>query len=363
MTAENDPFVPISDEHDHHGPGEVAGNIDALARLFPDAVVDGTVDLNVLADLLGQDAKRGGTQSFGLRWPGMDDARRLSAVPATQTVLPRPDESVDWETTRNIVIEGDNLEVLRLLRRGYTGKVDVIYIDPPYNTGNDFVYDDNFSATRAETEALAGQRDKNGVTESGATSELAADRRSGASKHSKWLSMMYPRLMLAHHLLKETGVIVAAIDDVEHARLKLLLDRVFGAENFITSVTWQGSVKSDARFNGGGQDYMLVVAKNKRTLIDLDIRWRVEKEGLDEVLGVGLRLWEESGKDSEEATKQLGRWWRQNKSRFDPGLVDNVKIDEDGTMVKVDNISWPGGGGPRYDVLHPVTRKPVKVPI
>ncbi|OLL72873.1 Type III restriction-modification system methylation subunit [Pseudonocardia sp. Ae168_Ps1] len=131
MTAESNSFEPISDERDHRGPGEVQGNIDTLAELFPDAVIDGEIDLGVLADLIGQKTERPGTEGFGLRWPGMHEARRLSAQPATQTLLPRPDESVDWENTKNILIEGDNLEVLRLLRRGYTGVVDVIYIAPP----------------------------------------------------------------------------------------------------------------------------------------------------------------------------------------------------------------------------------------
>ena len=129
-------FEPVGDLS---GPGETRSNIDLLARLFPDAVVDGTVDLAVLRDLLGEDAAPVTAEAFGLRWPGMAEARRLSTLPATDTLLPRLEESVDWDTTRNIVIEGDNLEVLRLLRRAYTGKVDMIYVDPPYNTGNDFI--------------------------------------------------------------------------------------------------------------------------------------------------------------------------------------------------------------------------------
>ena len=213
-------FIPINDAS---GPGEVRANLDVLAGLFPDAVVDGRVDLDVLRDLLGEDAEPAGTEAFGLRWPGMSEARRLSTLPATGTLLPRPDESVDWDQTKNIVIEGDNLEVLRLLRRGYTNKVDVIYIDPPYNTGNDFVYDDSRMSSIAEYEADAGQRDDDGATQVGEDSDRAQDRRAGASKHAEWLSMMYPRLLVAHHLLKETGVIIAAIDDTEHARLKLLL--------------------------------------------------------------------------------------------------------------------------------------------
>lgn len=352
-------YEPIGDLT---GPGEARDNIAVLAALFPDAVVDGRVDLDVLRDLLGEKSEATGTETSGLRWVGMAEARRLSTVPATSTLLPRPDESVDWDDTQNIVIEGDNLEVLRLLRRGYTGEVDVIYIDPPYNTGNDFVYDDKRGATIAAHETEAGLRDDEGATQTGTGSDRAEERRQSANMHAKWLSMMYPRLLVAHSLLKETGVLIVAIDDTEHARLKLLLDRVFGAENFVANVTWQGSVKNDARFIGGGHDYMLIYGRNIRSLVENDARWRVPKEGLDEVLEIGERLWRESGNDSEVATRMLGTWWRENKHRFDPGLADNVKVDIDGTLVKVDNISWPGGGGPRYDVLHPATGKPVVVP-
>ena len=155
------------------GPGETASNLAELARMFPDAVVDGSVDLDVLRDLLGERAESIGTEGFGLRWPGMAAARRLSTLPATMTLLPKPDESVDWENTRNIVIEGDNLEVLRLLRRAYTNSVDVAYIDPPYHTGNDFVYDDKRSSTQAEHEVDAGLRDMDGALQVGTGSDRA----------------------------------------------------------------------------------------------------------------------------------------------------------------------------------------------
>ena len=215
-------FEPVNDLT---GPGEAKSNLDLLARIFPNAVVAGTVDVDVLRDLLGDDAAPAASEAFGLRWPGMAEARRLSTLPATGTLLPKPDESVDWDTTRNIVIEGDNLEVLRLLRRGYTSKVDVIYIDPPYNTGNDFVYDDNRATPQAEHETAAGQRDEDGALQAGNGSDLAQDRKAKASRHTAWLSMMYPRLLVAQHLLKETAVIIVAIDDTEHARSTVAVSR------------------------------------------------------------------------------------------------------------------------------------------
>ncbi|WP_146241287.1 site-specific DNA-methyltransferase [Actinokineospora spheciospongiae] len=361
MTADSNPFEPINDKRDHHGPGEVQGNIDILARLFPDAVVDGRVDLDVLADLIGQKADRSGVEGFGLRWPGMNEARRLSAQPATQTLLPRPDESVDWDTTRNIVIEGDNLEVLRLLRRGYTGAVDVIYIDPPYNTGNDFVYDDRYTTSRVETEEVAGFRDESGTLENGQASDLAADRRAGASRHSKWLSMMYPRLLLAHHLLKETGVIIVAIDDVEHARLKLSLDRVFGAENLISNVIWQGVKKNDSRYISDSHDYMLIYAKNETLLRNLNVRWRARKSGIDEVLEVASRIWIESDQEEVQATEKLKAWFAEQRGRFTASLTNYNRIDDQGRVYYGDNLRSPN---PRenlmYDLPHPLTGEPVR---
>ncbi|WCH91218.1 site-specific DNA-methyltransferase [Streptomyces moderatus] len=354
-------FEPVDDLT---GPGEAKSNLDLLARLFPDAVVDGTVDIEALRDLLGDNASPNTAEAFGLRWPGMAEARRLSTLPATGTLLPKPEESVDWDNTRNIVIEGDNLEVLRLLRRGYTNKVDVIYIDPPYNTGNDFIYDDKRTTSRAEHEAAAGQRDEEGVLQTGAGSDRAQDRRAGASRHSAWLSMMYPRLLVAHHLLKETGVIIVAIDDTEHARLKLLMDRVFGAENFAANVVWQGSGRGDARFTSAGIDYMLIYAKSKTALIQRDVRWTEEKVGVTEVAAAAGKLWKESGHDPAAASAALQNWWKSAPQDIAKGLGGSrgyKEIDENGRVFARDNLSSPN---PRenlmYDLPHPKNGLPVR---
>ncbi|WP_060904716.1 site-specific DNA-methyltransferase [Streptomyces scabiei] len=355
-------FEPVDDLT---GPGEAKSNLDLLARLFPDAVVDGTVDIEALRDLLGEQAAPTTVEAFGLRWPGMTEARRLSTLPATGTLLPKPEESVDWETTRNIVIEGDNLEVLRLLRRGYTNKVDVIYIDPPYNTGtNDFVYDDKRTTSQAGHEATAGQRDEEGVLQAGKGSDRAQDRKAGASRHSAWLSMMYPRLLVAHHLLKETGVIIVAIDDNEHARLKLLMDRIFGAENFAANVVWQGSGRNDARFTSAGIDYMLIYAKSRTTLIQKDTRWTEKKAGGAEVAAAASRFWEESGHDPEAATEALQKWWKSAPQDIAKGLGGSrgyKEIDDNGRVFARGDLSSPN---PRenlmYDLPHPVTGLPTR---
>ncbi|SCY35137.1 adenine-specific DNA-methyltransferase [Microbacterium sp. LKL04] len=344
------------------GRGEASDNVARLAELFPDAVTDGRVDLEALRGLLGEDAEPAGGETSGLRWAGMAEARRLSTLPATGTLLPRPDESVHWDSTRNIVIEGDNLEVLRLLRRGYTNKVDVIYIDPPYNTTNDFVYDDSRVSTVSEHEADAGLRDAEGATQVGAGSDRAVERRLASARHAKWLSMMYPRLLVAHSLLKETGVLIAAIDDNEHSRLKLLLDRVFGAENFAANVVWQGVGKNDARFTSGGVDYMLIYAKNKARLVEGDVRWSEPKRGYDDVVTAAGEAWNAANGDASVATASFKRWLRQ-KPDIEKGLAAYSEIDETGELFTRSPISSPN---PRpnlmYDVLHPETLLPVPTP-
>lgn len=346
------------------GPGEARANLDMLARMFPGAFEDGTLDVDALRILIGETSTAAHrAEAYGLRWPGMAEASSLATLPATQTLLPRPDESVDWDTTRNLVIEGDNLEVLRLLRRGYTGKVDVIYIDPPYNTGNDFIYDDKRATSQAEHETAAGQRDENGALQAGHGSDRAQDRKARAARHTAWLAMMYPRLMVAQHLLKETGVIIAAIDDNEHSRLKLLLDRIFGTENFIANIIWQGGRKNDSRYVSVGHDYMLIYAKNEKTLRDGDVRWREERPALEEIQNAAKAAWDGSGHDQEKATELMKKWIKslpkghlaKENNRF-------YEFEPDGRVFRKRDVSWPGGGGPRYDVLHPKTGLPVQVP-
>ncbi|MEU0118547.1 site-specific DNA-methyltransferase [Streptomyces bobili] len=355
-------FEPVSDLT---GSGEAKSNIDLLARLFPDAVVDGTVDVDVLRDLLGDDAAPNAADAFGLRWPGMAEARRLSTLPATGTLLPKPDESVDWDTTRNLVIEGDNLEVLRLLRRGYTNEVDVIYIDPPYNTGNDFVYDDKRTTSQVEHEAAAGQRDDEGVLQVGEGSDRAQDRKAGASLHTKWLSMMYPRLLVAHHLLKETGTIIVAIDDTENARLKLLMDRVFGAENFIANVVWQGGRKNDSRYISVGHDYMLVYAKNEGILRQGEVRWREKKPGVDEILTRASEIWS-SHEDKEVANETYKKFLKSMERKgATAGVLRFANLDEStGRPYNADrDLSSPNlRASGIYDIYHPVTGKAVTRP-
>lgn len=200
-----------------------AENLEQLKALFPEAFTEGKLDFEVLRQLLGS-AVDEREEKYGLNWHGKRRARQIAITPSTGTLRPCPDESVDWDNTQNLMIEGDNLEVLKLLQRSYAGKVKLIYIDPPYNTGKDFVYPDNFQDNIKNYLELTGQ------IEGG--QKISSNTESSGRFHTDWLNMMYPRLKLARALLRDDGVMFISIDDAEHGNIRHLCDEIFGEENF-----------------------------------------------------------------------------------------------------------------------------------
>ena len=235
----------------------LAGNIEALKVLFPEAVTEGKIDFDVLKQVLGG-AVDEREEKYGLNWHGKRQARQLALTPSTGTLRPCPEESVDWATTQNLMIEGDNLEVLKLLQKSYAGKVKLIYIDPPYNTGNDFIYPDKFQDSIHNYLELTGQVDGEGC-------KISTNTEASGRFHTDWLNMMYPRLKLARNLLREDGVIFISIDDNEVDNLRKLCDELFGPENFLATVIWQKvfSPKNTAAYFSEDHDYILVYAKQK----------------------------------------------------------------------------------------------------
>ena len=233
----------------------VAENVEQLKALFPETVVEGKIDFAVLKQLLGGVVEER-EEKYGLNWHGKRRARQLALTPSTGTLRPCPEDSVDWETTQNLMIEGDNLEVLKLLQKSYAGKVKLIYIDPPYNTGKDFVYPDNFQDNIKNYLELTGQ-----VT---GGQKLTSNTEASGRFHTDWLNMMYPRLKLARNLLKTDGVVFISCDDNEVQNLRALMDDVFGGENFITTVIWQKvfSPKNSARHFSVDHDYLVVYARD-----------------------------------------------------------------------------------------------------
>ena len=234
----------------------VAKTVSMLKTACREAFTEGKVDFEVLKQLLGG-AVDEREEKYGLNWHGKRRARQLALTLSTGTLRPCPEDSVDWDTTGNLMIEGDNLEVLKLLQKSYAGKVKLIYIDPPYNTGNDFIYPDNYADPLATYLQLTGQQDAEGNL-------LTSNPETSGRYHSAWLSMMYPRLFLARQLLREDGVIFVSVDDHEVHNLRLLMNEVFGEENFIAQLVWKSRQFTDTRAITNvstDHEYMLVYAK------------------------------------------------------------------------------------------------------
>lgn len=231
----------------------------ALRELVPEAFAEGRLDADKLRQVFG-DAVETRTERYTFSWAGKRDAIRLLQTPSRATLLPAPGEGVDEDTTANLFVEGDNLEVQRLLLKSYFGRVKLVYIDPPYNTGRDFVYSDDYSDPLNPYLRLTGQKDSEGNL-------LTTNPETGGRFHSAWLSMMYPRLFLARQLLRDDGAIFISIDDNEVHHLRLLMNEVFGEENFVAQVIWQKvySPKNNARHFSEDHDYVVVYAKNGAT--------------------------------------------------------------------------------------------------
>lgn len=233
----------------------------ALKKLLPEVFSENKIDFQRLREALGEYTAP--PDHYELTWAGKAEARREIQRQTTATLTPDFAESVDFDTSQNVYIEGENLEVLRVLQRSYFGKVKMIYIDPPYNTGNDyFVYPDDYAERKAEYELRTGQTDKNGFL-----NKLDLFKTNNGQLHSPWLSMMYPRLYMARNLLREDGVIFVSIDDNEAHNLKLLMDEVFGEENFVANLVWQKkySPQNDAKWFSAMHDHIMVYAKSKET--------------------------------------------------------------------------------------------------
>ncbi len=336
----------------------VAENIAQLHALFPELVTESAegiaVNVDVLKQLVGDQTVTDVEEKYGLNWHGKRRARQLALTPSTGTLRPCPEDSVDWDTTQNLMIEGDNLEVLKLLQKSYNGKVKLIYIDPPYNTGKDFVYPDNFQDNIKNYLELTGQ------VASG--NKISSNTEAGGRFHTEWLNMMYPRLKVAKNLLTRDGAIFASCDETEQPRLRMALDEVFGQENFVADMIWAAGRKNDSRLISVSHEYIVCYARDASFLTASKIEWRQRKKGLEDIYAQYDRLKRTHGTDYTAMTAAMKEWYK--------GLADShpakahrhyANVDPRGLYFP-DNISWPGGGGPKYEVLHPKTKKPVAIP-
>ncbi|MBL8036706.1 MAG: site-specific DNA-methyltransferase [Nitrospira sp.] len=322
-------------------PDPVADNIERLKVLFPEAFTESKIDFEVLKQLLGGavDEKE---EKYGLNWHGKRRARQLALTPSSGTLRPCPEDSLNWDTTQNLMIEGDNLEVLKLLKKSYAGKVKLIYIDPPYNSGKDFVYPDNFQDSIQNYLELTGQTDKGGK-------KLFSNTEASGRFHTDWLNMMYPRLKLARNLLRDDGVIFISIDDAEVAHLRIVCDDVFGAENFVAEIVWEGANKNDAKQIGIVHEYVVVYSRNRDVV---PREWSLKKEGVEPVLAEVARLKSIHGKNFETASSELAGWFRSMKATPSFGLRRFRYIDDRGAY-KEDDPTAPGGR--RFDLKNPKT--------
>ena len=347
-----------------HSPNLTQENIARIRELFPSCVteVQGeggllklAVDFDQLRQELSESIVEGPQERYHLNWPGKREALLTANAPIAKTLRPCREESVDFDTTKSLFIEGDNLEALKLLQETYLGKVKMIYIDPPYNTGKDFIYKDNFTASKEEYEKASGERGEDG-------GRLVSNPESRGRFHSDWLSMIYPRLSVAKHLLSEEGLIFISIDDAEQASLRKVCDQVLGEQNFVAQLVWEKGRKNDAKFFSVGHEYMLVYARNITFLRERGEIWREEKPGARDIWEEFLRLKGIHGDDYGAIERDLSQWYSDlPKSHPAKKWARYKRVDRYGPWRDRD-ISWPGGDGPRYDVIHPVTKQPCKVP-
>ena len=355
----------------------VESNVAKIAALFPHCVTECKpkligggnsltirIDWDKLRAELDPDLILEGEERYQFTWPDKRAASRLANESTNLTLRPCREESVGKDGTpggfdsENLYIEGDNLDVLKVLRETYIGRVKMIYIDPPYNTGNEFVYNDAFAEPYEGFLEACKVHDENGNL----MFDPKTNGESNGRFHTDWLNMIYPRLKVARDFLTEDGVIFISIDENEVENLKRLCDEIFGAKNFIAELIWSAGRKNDSKYISVSHEYILCYFRNADYIKENKIIWREKKQGLKEIYAEYERLKKLYDADFKAIEKHLKAWFKalpdghpaKDHSHYN-------RVDARGIFF-ADNISWPGGGGPKYDVLHPITGKPVSIP-
>ncbi|SIT11991.1 site-specific DNA-methyltransferase [Belliella pelovolcani] len=327
----------------------------ALRQVLPEVFSEGKVDWEKLKATLGEDINFS-NERYVLNWAGKSDAFKVLQMPTTKTLVPAKDESVNFDDTQNIFIEGENLEVLKVLQKSYFGKVKMIYIDPPYNTGNDsFIYPDKFSESKADYEKRVGDKDEDGyMTKDGM---FKKNSKENGQYHSNWLNMMMPRLYLAKNLLRQDGVMFVHIDNNEVHNLRMLLNEIFGEENFIECINWNKRVPKNDKGIGSIHEYVLIYVKDS----SLKHEFLMAKEGLQEIEELLSKIKKKKMplNEGEDLIRKL-----YNKRGYDRGITLYNSLNSEYRLWGKINMSWPNANtfGPRYEVKHPKTGKPVKIP-
>lgn len=352
-----------------HTPNKADENFKKLAELFPNAVTE-TIDENgevvraIDKDVLMQEISctvvDGKEERYQFTWPDKKKSVLLANAPINKTLRPCREESVDFDTTENLYIEGDNLEVLKLLQETYLGKIKMIYIDPPYNTGNDFVYEDDFAQSTEEYLANSGQFDEEG-------NRLVKNLDSNGRFHTDWLCMLYPRLRLAKDLLTEDGIILINMDENEFVNLYKICYEVFGEQNDLGTIVWdKRNPKGDAQGVSAQHEYLLLFAKNKIVFLENNRVVRPKKNA-SAILKKAQQLYSKVSLTYtlDDANKDFSAWIR-NQSDFSGGEKAYNKIDSNGNVYRPVSMAWPNKKKAPDDyfvpLIHPVTGKPCPVP-
>jgi adenine-specific DNA-methyltransferase len=325
----------------------VQENIDKLKRIFPDVFTESKVDFEKLKETLG-DYIEDREERYSFVWHGKSMARRIAQTPSTGTLRPCKEESKDWETTQNLFIEGDNLEVLKLLQKSYHKKIKMIYIDPPYNTGKEFIYPDNYKDNLDTYLRYTNQIDAEGY-------KFSSNTEQSGRYHTNWLNMMYPRLKLARNLLRDAGIIFISIDDNEQNNLKKVCDEIFGEDNFIAKyIHKNNSSKNQAKLVSVSTEYFYCYSKNRKALKDKI--WRLKKKGAEDIAKLFLRL-KKKGFSVNEIEPEIKEMYRRPKYAH---LSRWNKVDDNGVFKDAD---LSREGGPKnYTITNPVTGEDCVVP-
>ena len=332
-------------------------NILKIASIFPNCVterigvngvVENAIDFDLLRQELSKDIVEGPQERYQFTWPDKKKAIRLANTSSNMTLRPCREESVDFDNTENLYIEGDNLEVLKLLREDYLGRVKMIYIDPPYNTGKDFLYNDDFSIETETYEKESGQKDDNG-------NRMYANTENNGRFHTDWLNMIYPRIKIAKDLLANDGVMFVAIDEHEYDNLRKVLIEVFGNPNYIGTIILQTATDNNPGQLKIEHEYVLVVCKNRKALGN----WSASNPKI-ELIAKKYESLKKEFSSPDHIQLALRKWIKENKdllkgvSHYDN--VDNKGVFHDGDIA---NTVF---GGYRYDIIHPLTGKVCKMP-
>ena len=342
-----------------HSPNLTQENIARIREIFPGCVTEASdesgklklaVDFDQLRQELSESIVEGPQERYHLNWPGKREALLTANAPIAKTLRPCREESVDFDATQNLFIEGDNLEALKLLQETYLGKVKIIYIDPPYNTGSDLIYEDSFATDLDSYFLESNQKDDQG-------NRLVANTDSNGRFHSDWLNMIYPRLRLSRPLLREDGFIFISIGNDEVASLRKICDEIFGKQNFIECISWNKRIPKNDKGVGNIHEFILIYAKDATVAHELVMR----KDGLEDIYELTEKL-KKSKTPIPAAEKEIKKLYK--KQGYDRGITLYNSLDDNYKLWGKINMSWPNANtfGPRYEVPHPITRSPVAIP-